>query len=202
MNKNLQFIRYVENEFSEIEKQKFETELLKDENLKLEFNKFLKRYKSLNPGINFNEEYFINLLPKVRERISAKEKSFLNFNKIPKTAFVIPIIIISFVILFSVFNNQSKIEEKLNFENLVSEFTENNEIANELLSESFELNRSSSYDPNIYSYIYDESDYENIIINYIDENNRTLELNENVIYQLSEDEYNLVYGELINKKIL
>ncbi|MBK8945656.1 MAG: hypothetical protein IPM32_10365 [Ignavibacteriae bacterium] len=202
MNKNLQFIRYVENEFSEIEKKKFETELLKDENLKLEFNKFLKRYKSLNPGINFNEEYFINLLPKVRERISAKEKSFLNFNKIPKTAFVIPIIIIALVILFSVFNNQSKIEEKINFENLVSEFIENNEIANELLSESFELNRSSSYDPNIYSYIYDESDYENIIINYIDENNLTFELNENVINQLSEDEYNLVYGELINKKIL
>ncbi|MFZ1289001.1 MAG: hypothetical protein WAR79_02850 [Melioribacteraceae bacterium] len=202
MNNILQFTNYIENELSVNEKQKFEKELSENEKLRKDFSIFLSKYKSLNPEITFDERYFVTLLPRIRQRISEEQKSIFNLGKIPKAAYLIPIFLISFVILFSVINTKNNIQKELNFNSLISDFTENNEIATELLSESLQLNNNASYDPNIYSVLYEESDYEKIIINYFEVNNNIFELNESVINQLSENEYNLVYSELINKKIL
>ncbi|MBK7103930.1 MAG: hypothetical protein IPH62_01425 [Ignavibacteriae bacterium] len=202
MNNILRFTKYVENELSVLEKQKFERELSENENIRKEFNKFLSKYKSLNPDLNFDESYFITLLPRVRERISEQENSFFNFSKIPNAAYLIPIFLISFLLIFKVINNQNSANKEINFSNFISDFTENNEIANELLKESIQLNNNVNYESNIYSVLYDESDYEKIIINYLEENNHIFELNESVVNQLSENEFNLVYNELINKKIL
>ena len=202
MNKTLQFIKYLENDFSEEEKSNFEKNLSLNHNLRKEFEKYQMNYKNLNSEIKAEEDYFITLLPRVKERISAKKKFSFYFNLIPKYAYLFPVILIAAVVIFLLNTYNSNIKSAIDVKNFTYAFSDNNELITELLDETSNYKIIENYDSEIYSLTHSEDEYENIILNYLKENNHIFELNESVINNLSEDDYNLVYNEIINKKIL
>lgn len=202
MNKTLQFIKYLENELSEEEKSNFEKNLSLNHNLRKEFEKYQMNYKNLNLEVKAEEDYFVTLLPRVKERISEKKKFSFYFNRIPKYAYLVPVILIAAVVIFSLNTSNSNIKSAIDVKKLTNAFSDNNELITELLDETSHYKIIENYDTEIYSLTHSEDEYENIILNYLKENNHIFELNESIINNLSEDDYNLVYNEIINKKIL
>lgn len=201
MNKTLLFAKYIENEMSEDEKSKFEKNLALDRDLKVNFEKFYMNYKKLNSEINVDEDYFVTLMPRVRERLSEKKKLFNFFSRLPKFVYIIPVFIIGAIVYYNMAIFKNKTDKNTILE-LSNELKNNSELFTEILNEHRRLRIIDDYDSEIYSIIYSDNEYENLILNYAEENNHIFELNEKVINELSEEDYNLVYNEIINKKIL
>ncbi len=202
MNNTELFAKYFDNSFSEEEKLSFEKRLLEEIELKKEFDKFMEFFGSMKKEVEVDEGYFSTILPNARKRIDEKQKlpkvSFFNY----KLTYIIPIVLLAafFVYKFLIFTPQQN--DELSFEQIISELSQNKDAAKEILNETLHSSYDYQFDQKIYSMVYDENDYNKLLFNYAEANQNFIDVNENLINQLSENEINLLYKKIINKKIL
>jgi hypothetical protein len=201
MNNTELFIKYLDDSFSIKEKQNFEKRLSNETELKKEFERFSKTFNSLNKNLEVDERYFSTILPNARRRIEAKEKLPKQFLPILKLNYAIPMFLIAAFLVYRIFIYSPQTLNQLNFDAILSELDSNRNAAVELFNETLHSN-DYQYDQNIYSAVYDENDYNKLLFNYAEANKNTIEINDSLINQLNENEFNLVYNEIINKKIL
>ena len=202
MNNLELFIKYTDDNLSSEEKEKFENKLSEDEKFSDEFHSFLVEQKSLNNNSELDERYFSSLLPKVKNRIKEGREVKNNFWGIPKIAYSIPILILATIIVFNLFSSNNKIDNPFNSEKLFTFFTNDSNIAAEFFDSALKIDNNYLLDQKNYSAIYNEYEYNDLLINYAEENSQSIEINDSLLNKLSDNEFNLVYDELISKKIL
>jgi hypothetical protein len=102
MNKQDRILKYLSETMQGEEKIQFENELKSSLELRSEFDKISASIRSLkhDTEVRTSDKYFINLLPKVREKIDEKYKRRINANR--KTILALGLItIITFLFLFN-----------------------------------------------------------------------------------------------------
>jgi len=199
MNNMDLFIKYEQDMMSEKEKEKFEKKLHTSSNFRQEYDLYKEKLSSLSTNIDVDEQYFVNLLPNVRTKMD-KQKSFQPFKKI---VYVFPVVLLAVFLTFELENNNNNFY--YNFDEWFNEFTNDEEVIEELfvdalsLSDSYLLieNSFEEYSEEILELSDEEIQKENLG-NYILED----AVNEDFIQKFSEDQFNEVYSILIDKKIL
>lgn len=121
---------YLDGRLSRREKTEFENQLKNSSELQEEFENIRKKFsllKDLN-NIEFDDSYFINMVPNVRERLEKKNRIFL----IPRFAFpAIGVILVALILVFT-FNKK----ENINM-NSIQQITAN--MSNNELDETLNL---------------------------------------------------------------
>ncbi|MCB0747368.1 MAG: hypothetical protein KDC90_07880 [Ignavibacteriae bacterium] len=202
MNNLELFIKYTDDNLSSEEKEKFETKLSEDEKFSDEFHLFLNEQKSLINNAQLDERYFSSLLAKVKKRINEGSEVKNNFWGSLNIAYSIPVLILVTIIIFNLFSSNSKINNPLNSEKLLAFFTNDSNMAAEFFDSALKIDNNYLLDQKNYSAISDEYEYDDLLVNYAKENSQLIEINDSLLNKLSDNEFNLVYDELISKKIL
>lgn len=195
MNNNEKILKYFSDEFTTEQKKDFETELENSAELKKEFLKFQETLSGLKIAANpeTDENYFINLTPRIRKKIKGKKKQF----KIPQLAasFAAAAVVILLLInqeepkiIFSIEENKSLLSEVLD------------EAPDEQLDDYFNLSLNSG--GNNFSLFTDMNEYDEQILEKHGE--KTLKsFNEfDLIDELNEETAEEIYNQLLNTKIL
>jgi len=192
MKNNIElFIKYLEDDLSNGEKNAFEKRFDDDAEFQSEFYSFSKMYYSSKEEVEIDERYFTTLIPKARKRAEQSKSSVYM-----KFAYLLPIIIIAMFITFS-----DKNENISDFELLLQNFTEDEYLKEDLLSSIYETESLSSLDNELlYEFYSDELNYDETVFEYLEEKIVSNEINNELLNQLSESEFNSIYDELTNKK--
>lgn len=106
-NKN-KILLYLDGQLSGKEKTEFENQLKNSPELQEEFENLKKKFSALKElnNIEFDDSYFIHLVPNVRGRLEKKNRKFL----IPRFAFsTIGVILVAVILLFT-FNKKENID--------------------------------------------------------------------------------------------
>ncbi len=192
-NKSEIFIKYLDNELSPEEKKIFEKKLLDDETFKTEFNLFKENFNSLKISkIDVNENYFNSLLPEARKKIGqTKHTNFIKF------AYLLPVIIIGIILFKTIFNNNFN---ENNFEQLLNSYSTNEDAVVELIDNVYSSDQDFLIDNELLEQLYEiENINDESVYDYLAETVLTSDIEEYLINQLSEEEFNMVYNELLNK---
>jgi hypothetical protein len=195
-------LKYLSGLLDEDEMKSFDAEIEKNTDLKNHFEEFrskMAEIKDLNPDES-NHDYFINLIPKVHEKLDARSGKRISFS-LPKTiGYALAVVLIIFVLVqnggdYEIFDSESV-------------FSTLEKTDNEELNEFVELRYS---DTQLYDII-DDIDLDN----YSEAINQQMNQNTEVLYNyaeysyyglegisdISETEENEIYKSLIDKKIL
>jgi hypothetical protein len=195
MKMNEKIFNYIAGRLSEKEKFDFEKELEKNEELKKQFDMFSLQLNKLTEAndINFNPAYFVNLLPRTREKLYREKKKIL----FPKLALALPVLAI--IVYFLFYSNRTDVFSKYvadlpdsSKQEIVSYIdSENNNIQAELMKES---NADELLDKAISNSI----DIQNINV----DSRFTYSDDYELLKKLSPEEANKIYNNLVDKKIL
>ncbi len=200
MNENEKFIKYVENELSTEEKKKFDLKLGEDKEFANRFKQFCSRIDQFNNNIEIDERYFTSLVTKAKEK-HYKSKNTNSY--LPKLTYAIPVFLVAVLITYNLFFVSSKFVDQDYTENLPALFAEDDELTSEMIDEVLMVdNIDYNSNENDYSSFYDNDEYQYTLLHYLENNIELTEINDSVISYLTENEINLVYNELIDKKIL
>lgn len=196
MNKQELFIKYLDEQLSQNELKEFDTKLLEDSNFKNQFLEFRNKYENLRAGISIDERYFNTLIPnsKAQEK-KTKKKSVLKF------AYAMPVVLFILIVSISNFKNESN--SSFTFSDFLDEITIDNELTTQLLSNTFNIEDNFILeDELIAEYYAEELDIDESIFEYLENNTSTEDINNNLLEELSDDEFLSLQKELIDKKIL
>jgi len=196
------FIKYLDNSFTKEEKLYFEKRLSNEIELKKDFDEFKKLFDSTKEEIKIEEGYFAAILPNTRKRIDEKQKLPSVFLPIYKLSYIIPIFLLGAFVVYRLFISVPAVNNQPGIDQIISELATNNNAAQQILNQTIPNSNDLQYDQNVYSMIYDEDEYDKLLFKYAEANKNTIEINDSLINQLSENEFKLVYNEMINKKIL
>lgn len=197
-------LKYISDLMDEEEKARFEAELKADETLKKEFEKITANLANLNSlsDVSADSRYFASMLPKIHKKLDLKaEKKLVRW--VPALAFGISVFLIFFLNIPNSVNNMN------------DDFVFSSRDISAILSDTDDstltdlLDGGLVGDYNYYSYensidfldIY----FDNSILSEIgiDGDANYLEYTSSDDYEeYSEEEVNIIYTELINKKIL
>ena len=197
MNDEERIIRYLDNDLSDVERSKFESDLNTDLNLKKLFDEFLKLNNLLIESKkveNSDPGYFINIVPRFREgKINA-----VRYFSLPKLGFALTIIfvlVLSYILVNTelIFNDRNQ--------NTISEISD--ELADSdidgILRYIDEENEGYNYDQLPVDYL--ENDLAELI-NQIPETEFNLladAASNDISSEFSAEEADKIYEELINK---
>lgn len=202
MKINDEIIKYLAGNMELSEKAEFEERISKDSNLKLQLEEYKSNLSSIKELANMEAEnnYFNGLLPKIRERIEPEKQSTVNVWK--KIAFSFPIIMILAFFLYKQFistgvtntNDMQTVITKMNDTTkveLLNRFADRNSLNDLLLQQDSVQTLSEEISRELFKSVTVSNDPEVIFIDEYE-----------VINELSRDEAELVYKNLINKKIM
>jgi hypothetical protein len=196
-------MKYLSELMTESERTQFEKRLKNDPELKSEFEKVQSNLSMLvkNSEIEDESNYFVNLVPKVRERMQAKQRK-KSAVLVPALAFAISILII-FFLQFPAINNQSGFD-----------ITVSNEELSVIVSDADSLNANELFTTNFiddYEYYNSQSSFDEFDL-YLDESiisgadldavNSYYVESSTSYDDFSNEQVDIIYEELINKKIL
>lgn len=196
-------MKYLSELMTESERTQFEKRLKNDPELKSEFEKVQSNLSMLvkNSEIEDESNYFVNLVPKVRERMQAKQRK-KSAVLVPALAFAISILII-FFLQFPGINNQSGFD-----------ITVSNEELSVIVSDADSLNANELFTTNFiddYEYYNSRSSFDEFDL-YLDESiisgadldavNSYYVESSTSYDDFSNEQVDIIYEELINKKIL
>ena len=196
------FIKYLDNSISEEEKLYFEKRLSNEIELKKDFDEFKNLFDSAKKEIRVDERYFSTILPNTIKRIDEKQKLLNVFLPIYKLRYIIPIFLLGAFVVYRLFISVPSANSQPGIDQIVTELAANDNAAQQILNETIQNSNDLQYDQNVYSMVYDEDEYDKLLFKYAEANKNTIEITDSLINQLSENEFNLVYNEMINKKIL
>ena len=189
------FIKYLENDLSQNEIKFFEEKLISDSIFKKNYDDFVNQFNSTKKKIEVDDRYFSTLIPNAKRKIEVSRKS----SKV-KFSLALSFIIIGFLLILN--NSTDEYNSQYNFQSLLSDFTEDDSLTNELLRNVFETENSYIIDEHLLAILYeDEIQYDETMFDYIEKNLSINEINSNLFNQLSESEFNSIYEELLDKKI-
>jgi hypothetical protein len=132
MKKNEEkIVSYLSGMMTDDERLIFEGELSKSEELKKDFDdmKISLNELSASNQIELNETYFINLLPRVRERLEVKKKHWL----IRNFYYLVPTVAATIVLFMFIFNSKTNFE--MNYKEVANEVVNN--ISDKEVSEKY-----------------------------------------------------------------
>ena len=201
MNNKDKILLYLDGQMPESERIQFENELKTSVELQQEYEKLKSKFSSLNDlnNIEFDDSYFVNVVPNVRKRLEKKSKKEL----IPKFAWsAASVVIIAVVMIFTLNKkeninmnsiqqitanmNTNELEETLNALNTGitdnSELIQTNERSDSLIDAALVNEISSSITGENNYFAYDETD----INSYIN--------------KMNEKEAEQIYNEILNKR--
>jgi hypothetical protein len=203
MKVNDKIILYLDNQMSEEEKLIFENEL-KNSNI---LQKELEDYKNfLNEitepkNILIEEDYFSQMIPKLKGRIEERKKLKL----IPKLAFGVTTVAAVLVVFFFTFTNKS-IKNEITSMKTENVQNSNNEFGSILGNGSNQINignlsnvEAAKYDSVFNAMISNALSLSPQSINYLSADNNT-ELS-NMLQGINQKEANDIYNQLLHKKI-
>ena len=193
---------YLEGELNPEEKESFEKELLNSPELQNELNLYRKFISAVEETKNISVEsaYLNNIIPEFRRKLeNRKEKKVY-----PKIAYAFPGLVILFLVFFFLFSTQKE-QMILNNQNLTENNSNNNgffDIANfsvdELIPADLSTKDKEEYDSELNKMIEKElnisSDSTKLLIA-----DKLLDYN-SIIDNISEQDADMVYKDLLNKK--
>lgn len=200
MNNEEKFFRFLNNKMSKQEKNNFKKELQASKQLTEEFNSYKKVFEYINETkiISLNPSYTENIIPEFRSRLHKKNKQRFHL----KFAYGVALIIVSLVGYLIV--DQIKNNPIDNIEQIYSDLT-NKELDN--LYTDYDIDVANILDDTAINNI-DSMYLEKINQNYIESYSSSdpisfnnLDFDELQNY-MEQDQMDLVYSELLNKKIL
>lgn len=202
MKINDQIIKYVSGCMNEKEISGFEERLENDPNLKLELERYTKKFNYLKSLANVEAEpgYLNNLLPKVRRKIENRKKTYFVTGK--KIALSFPVIIIAFVVFWQFTHTDKNGVEDIN--KIITGL--NDSVKVDLLSSIIEADKNALIDSaneQTANQLLSE-EISKVLLENNNFNNEALEYFENseIITDMTEEEVNKIYENLINKKII
>lgn len=196
-------LKYLSELMTESERIKFEERLKNDPELKSEVEKIQSSLNAFNQNSEIEDEtnYFVNLVPKVREKMQDKQKR-KSVVLVPAIAFAISILII-FFLQFPGINKQSGFD-----------ITFTSEELSVIVSDSDSLNVNEFFTTNFiddYEYYNSQSSFDEFDL-YLDESIiseadldavNSYYVGSSTSYDdFSSEQVDIIYEELINKKIL
>ncbi len=198
-------LKYLSGLMNKTESEQFLNEIEKSENLRKEYEKITGKLKCLeleNENI-FDESYFINLIPKVRNRLEEPSKSKLK----PQTAYAITLILAILITSILLINKFNKQDNKVNFITvneietmLYPDSTLNESLAGKLLTYDLENDFKTK---NLLTQLYTDQISS---INDINLQASAINLDNTDLFQimdkLSEDEFKSMYKSISSTKIL
>jgi hypothetical protein len=203
MKVNDKIILYLDNQMSEEEKLIFENEL-KNSNI---LQKELEDYKNFlneiteQKNILIEEDYFSQMIPKLKGRIEERKKLKL----IPKLAFGVTTVAAVLVVFFFTFTNKS-IKNEITSMKTENVQNSNNEFGSILGNGSNQINignlsnvEAAKYDSVFNAMISNALSLSPQSINYLSADNNT-ELS-NMLQGINQKEANDIYNQLLHKKI-
>lgn len=200
MNDEEKFFRFLNNKMSNQEKNNFKKELIASEKLLEEFNSYKKIFGYINETktISLHPAYSENIIPAFRKRLNKKNKQRLYF----KFAYGIVLIIVSLTGYLLLDQNKNNYADTI--EQIYSNLT-NQELDN--LYTDYDIDLEKIFDDTMLNNI-DSMYMEKVDQNYIESYSSSdvipfnnLDINELQKY-MEQDQMELVYSELLNKKIL
>lgn len=186
MKNNDRIIRYLSGMMSPGESIEFENELKHSKTLPQEFLKFKEQLSGLNTKPEREEhQYFINLMPRVRERMQKRKINFYSTFK-----YLVPACVLILVYIIIPFRSSSELEEQINdlsdsSQTELLNFIEDDEI---VLNNNDEVFESAISDQLTYD------DLNNLGAKYMN--------TEDLLENLSEEEADKIYNTILNTKIL
>ena len=195
MKTNERILKYLAGELSEKEKSQLEAELKNNEELKKLFEKCSSQLEEIKStrDLELNENYFINLIPRVHERIRKNNR----WVWIPRLAFVLPVLAIIAFILF-----YSKGSDK--YSKIIADLPDSSkqQIVNYIEKENPSLQDDYLKDTNTKEII-DREISKKINIEDINLEPRLSYSDEyELVNSLSQDEVDNIYDKMMSKKIL
>lgn len=190
------FIKYLDNQMSSEELESFNSELNENLNLKRELNDFRKVFNKGN-NIEVDERYFSTLLPNAKSRISKSES-----NKIIKYALIAPAIILVIFFLFKPIEQDSTVKD-YNLESFWEVVSSDEELTKNFVNESIILGHDYLTDSLLIDEVYNqELILDETVFDYLENHFSLNDINNNLVDSLSEIEFNNLYENIIDKKIL
>jgi len=192
MKNNDTILKYLLHDLTPDDKNDFE-KLLEDSNdLKIELEETRKLLNNIDnlKSIQLDDSYFNNLIPKVHEKMNQKNSftTSLNF----KLAFSA---VFSIFIIFVMFSYQGSSKTKYSFDNLLQD------VAINEITTDYEIN--SLLDENVLvNYEYVSNVEENNFIEELNVNSFSQEDEYNTLKELSNNDVEEIYKQILNKKIL
>lgn len=189
------FIKYLDNRLSSEEKKNFENEVSVNENLKNEFVNFSKKFNELkNNKIKIDDSYFNSLIPRAKKRIEGKNSTIYY-----KPAYLLPVIIIGLILYLTLFNNTSVKYSDPNY--LIEEYVKNEESLVDAVNKIYSNDQDIEIDNNLFNQLYNlENQYDETVFDYLSDNVSTSDIENNFLNQMSDDEFNLIYNKMLQKK--
>jgi hypothetical protein len=195
-NKYELFIKYLDDQLSNEEREKFKEQLNNKTSLYKEFQKYEKFYDQSRSEIKIDQRFFNDLIPRAKNRIVSKPES--NFIGI-KYAFIIPLILLGLYIIFETVN-QTKYYD---FNDLFETFSNDEKVAEELFENSLENWFYYSEDPIIMpEYSVDPDTIDESLFTYLTYNINSNDINYTFLNKFNEEEFNEIYNEIKNKKYI
>lgn len=191
-------IRYFDNQMDELEKKKFEEDLKNSPSLNMQveyYKNVLQKLKIKDESLT-EEDYFINLVPRFREKLSAQKHSRPTL----KIAYSLSAVVLIMMIALFYFN-PFKTKDNLTLENLISSFDEQEKLH---ILKYYESDTELTENSNEYSteYLYDmflkEINLQDSDIAKMDAyGNLSME---EIITHLQENEVDAIYDKILNTK--
>jgi hypothetical protein len=189
-------IRYIDGQMSPEEKSYFEEELKNSLSLHNELEdcrKLLKKFHEVK-DVSVEEDYFTNLLPEFRKKISSGRK----FMAYPVLGYGLVSIIIIVFFSIIILRNSDEVPQT---EDVVSSLSDNeteyilNNYSDTDMSLEIATNNSENYDSVLTNLLAENLVSDNPDLNYI------IESSEGNFYNvMTESQAEIIYNELINKK--
>jgi len=195
------FIKYEDDILSEEEKVKFEKMLKESNDFQQEYNLYKEKLGSLSNNIDVDEQYFVNLLPNVRNRMN-KQKSFQPFKKI---VYAFPVVLLAIFLTLQFGNNKSN-GFNYNFNEMITEFSNEEDVMDELFADALSSENTYYSVVNDYEEFGDE-DLDNLMNAELQNENLEAYIYKDVVdaefvQKFSDDQFDEVYTLLLNKNIL
>jgi hypothetical protein len=197
MNNIDKFIKYLDGQLEYHESKLFETELKNNSDLKEKFEKFSYNYKKSKIEILTNETYFNNLIPNVRRKLDNPKVITLK-----RLAYILPAFFVGFLIIYqSISSKQFNFKE--DFTRVIESFTQDEVTTNDMLSKALQIDNNYIVDDDLLTaYFSQDLQYDETIFEYLEEKLSVNDINNNLVKELTDNEFNSLYKELLNKKII
>jgi hypothetical protein len=192
MNNNIDiFIKYLDENLSNIERKSFEEQLLQNSQLKAEFEHFNQLYSSNKNNISLDERYFNTLIPNAKKKILESKPIWKN-----KYVLVLPILIIGLVILLSL---PETTNENENFNQLIEIASIDDQVADDIISANPIYYMDDRIIPELYG---EDLILDSSVFDYLDENLNITEINNDLVDSFSDSEFMSVYEQIFDKNIV
>ena len=195
-NRLNEFLKYYDNQMSVKEKESFEDELSKNRALKIEYNNFLVKFEELRKENQVDENYFNTLIDR---SLSNSGNASVPFPL--KAAFALPVLILLLFIIIPYVSseNTSTIEE------IVELFDRNDEdssLQGNLIDNDFNY-LDYRFDNILLSDIFDDDTVlDESLFDYLDLNISETDINKTFLNQISSNEFEEIYNEILQKQII